>query len=64
MKKIIVFTTLCFFSLLLKNEKANCKSNCESSCKTAVKHSSFNIDANTNAGYNEPKQYDGFFFKI
>ena len=63
MKKIIAFAILSLFSLL-KNEKANCKSNCELSCKTAVKHTSINIDANTDSHYNEPKQYDGFFFKI
>ena len=63
MKKIIAFAILCLFSLL-KNEKANCKSNCELSCKKTVKHSSLNTDNDTDANYNSPKQYDGFFFKI
>ena len=62
MRKIIVFTTICFLSLLLKNENGICKSKCDVSCckKTQV-HSA---NTNTNAIANEPKQFDGFFFKI
>ena len=69
MRKLIAFTTLCFFSLLLKNESAVCKSNCQLSCKEAIKHS---VDKTIKQPYTELnndtdrglKQYDGFFFKI
>lgn len=72
MRKIFAITTLCFFSLFLKNEKAICKSNCktniESSCNKCDKksdHSTLNAEANADAPHrNEAKQYDGFFFKI
>ena len=70
MRKLIAFTTLGIFSLLLKNESAVCKSNCQLSCKEAVRHSINKIlkqpsytelNNDTDKGL---KQYDGFFFKI
>lgn len=70
MRKIIAITTLSFFSLFLKNEKAICKSSCQStsksSCNTTVTHPEINADTNTNtdAPHNGLKQYYGFFFKI
>ena len=72
MRKIIAFTTLCFFSLFLKNEKAICKSNCQLPCKEAIKHSTNKGGTLKQPSYTELntdsdkglKQYDGFFFKI
>ena len=70
MRKIIAFTTLCIFSLLLKNESAVCKSNCQLSCQEAIKHSINKIlkqpsytELNTDSDKGL-KPYDGFFFKI
>ena len=71
MRKLIAFTLLCFFSLLLKNEKAICKSNCRLSCKEVIKHSSYKEvikhpsyrDLSGDAD-KELKQYDGFFLKL
>ena len=71
MRKIIAFTTLCFFSLFLKNERAICKSNCQLPCKEAIKHSTNNgavkqpsyTELNTDSDKGL-KPYDGFFFKI
>ena len=69
MRKIFAITTLFFFSLFLKNENAICKTNCKinSECPnhSSVKTPVFSSDANTDIQLsNEPKQYDGFFFKI
>lgn len=65
MRKIIAFTTICFLSLLLKNENGNCKSKCDvSCCKKMQRHSTRDADANTSEIANEIKQFDGFFFKI
>ncbi|MEO7292071.1 MAG: hypothetical protein ABIW34_03145 [Ginsengibacter sp.] len=68
MRKIFVITMLLFFSLFLKNEKAICKTNCkinaESSCNKKVNNAVLNTDNNTDEIANQPKQYDGFFFKI
>ena len=64
MRKIIAFTTLCIFSLLLKNESEVFKSNCQLSCKEAMKHST-NKGAELNTDSDKGlKPYDGFFFKI
>ncbi|MDB5199415.1 MAG: hypothetical protein JWO92_1378 [Chitinophagaceae bacterium] len=63
MKKLIAFTLLCFFSLLLKNEKAICKSNCQVSFKTIIQHP-LNNNMDSDGIDDELKQYDGFFFKI
>ena len=62
MREIIAFTTICFLSLMLKNENGNCKSKCDVSCCKKIQIHSANI--NTDAIANEPKQFDGFFFKI
>ncbi len=64
MKKIFAITIFCIFSLLLKNENANCKSTCNYPCNTIVKQSFFNPDMDIDTANKEPKQYDGFFFKI
>ena len=63
MRKIIAFTILCFFSLLIKNEKAISKSLCQSHCEAATKQPLYDSGVYT-GNDNEPKQYDGFFFKI
>ena len=72
MRKIFAITTLCFFSLFLKNEKAICKSNCKTTsesscdkCDKTVDRSTLNAEANADALHpNEAKPYDGFFFRI
>ena len=61
MRKIIAITSLCFFSVLFKNEKAICKSNCQQSCNTIPKHLSLQSDADK---ANDLKPYDGFFIKL
>ena len=68
MRKIIAFTSICFLSLLLKNETGNCKTNCEVSKKVIIKRSDLNADLNADFNnepvYNSLTPYDGFFLKI
>jgi hypothetical protein len=62
MRKIIAFTTLCFFSLLLTNEKAVSKSNCDVIIKERTAHHPvINTDADEEPVYNSLQRYDGFF---
>ena len=64
MRKLIAFTTLCFLSLLGKNEKAVCKSHCDVIMKSKIVHSTI-INADADEHVPEPLiPFDGFFFKI
>ena len=79
MKKLIAFTMVFFFTLLLKNEEGNCKSNSQvchktkpvTKTKTATKPRPVtntkpvtNTAPHVDTEYIGMKPYDGFFFKI
>lgn len=61
MRKIIALIMICFFSLVIKSEKAISKTNCKMCCNSSIKKTSLSAESNNE---NEPIQYDGFFFKI
>jgi hypothetical protein len=63
MRKLIAFSMLCLFSLLLKNEKGNCESNCQISCSKKA-NPVLKTEAATDTEKISIKPYDGFFFKI
>ena len=80
MKKLIAFTMVFFFTLLLKNEEGNCKSNSQVCPKTKAVPKTKTVVAKpkpvtkpkpvanpapqVDTEYLGFKQYDGFFFKI
>lgn len=67
MRKLIAFTLLSFFCLLLNNEKAISKSNCDVAIKATIAHHpviSTDTDMDTEALSGSLHQYDGFFKKL
>ena len=63
MRKLIAFSTLCLFCLLLKHEKGNCESSCQISCAKEVKPVLKN-ESTTDIEKASLKPYDGFFYKL
>ena len=67
MRKLIAFSMVFFFSLLLKNEKAICKSNCQATVKNKISQKLLNTSSGADApaeAANTLKPYDGFFLKL
>jgi hypothetical protein len=65
MRKLIAFTMLCVFSLLLKNEKAISKSTCKTLVKSTISHCRLsNPEAGTESLSGSLQPYDGFFKKL
>jgi hypothetical protein len=63
MRKLFAIMIICFSFVLIKNEKASSKGSCKLSCNTLLKETSLPAAAD-DAPADEPKEYDGFFFKI
>jgi hypothetical protein len=63
MRKLLAIIIICFSLVLFKNEKASSKGNCRLCCNKLAKAASLSAKADHHSD-DDPRQFDGFFFKI